>query len=152
MLKVILEPAHIDIFHKTATNLTSPILAGTIVSKNALAATEVAVSDGTGYWGILAQDVLLNPGSKFVLPSLNYEAYPGDFVGIYTEPGYFKTDQFVEGTYTPGADLYITSEGKLTDVEDTEASPAPTKTTGTVKIGKVVSLGTDGLFFYFIGL
>ena len=152
-LKAIFEPAHIDIFHRVPGDITAPIAAGTFVMKDEDDAELVEVSDGTAFWGILSQDVYLNPGDKFTLPHMNFEAYPGDQVGIYTEPGYFKTDQYVSGTYTPGADLYVTSEGKLTDVlDDTEEAPAPSKKTGTLKVGNVVKKDVDGLFFYFIGL
>ena len=151
-LRAIFEPVHIDIFHKVGTDIVAEIPAGTFVAKDVENAELVNVSDGTDFWGVLAQHVYLNPGDKFVRPTNNYEAYPGEQVGIYTEPGYFKTDQYVEGTYTPGADLYITSEGKLTDVKDEQAEPAPTETTGVVKVGRVVKEDVDGLLFYFVGL
>ena len=43
---------------------------------------------------------------------------------------------FVEVPYTPGADLYVTSEGKFTNI--LEEGEAVTETSGTVKVGKIV--------------
>ena len=43
---------------------------------------------------------------------------------------------FVEVPYTPGADLYVTSEGKFTNI--LEEGEAATETSGKVKVGKIV--------------
>ena len=141
MLKAVYEPQHIDIFHKVSAELTEPIAAGTFVMKDADDAELVEVSDGTAVWGVLSQNVHLNPGSKFALPYNNFEAYPGDFVGIYTT-GYFKTDQFVEATYEPGEALFVTNAGKLTNDE-----AAPSATEGNLKVGYVVSATEEELFY-----
>jgi len=44
---------------------------------------------------------------------------------------------FVEVPYTPGADLYVTSEGKFTNILE-EGEAAATETSGKVKVGKIV--------------
>lgn len=139
MLKARFEGAFIDIFHKITDNVTEHIPAGTLVMKDpASPADTVKVSDGTAVWGILSQDVYLNPGQKFLLPFNNFEGYPGDHVGLYTTDGYFETDQFeAGGTYAPGATLYASANGKLTDVP------------GTIAVGEVIRKDGDLLFFYF---
>lgn len=43
---------------------------------------------------------------------------------------------FVEIPYTPGADLYVTSKGKFTNI--LEEGEAATETSGKVKVGKIV--------------
>lgn len=138
MLKPRFEGAFIDGFHKFTEDVTKFVPAGTLVMKDPNApADTVTVTDGTAVWGILAQDVYMNPGPKFYLPRNNYEAMAGDQVGIYTMDGYFETDQFEPGTYTPGATLYAGANGKLTDVP------------GTVAVGQVVRKEGETLLFYF---
>ena len=44
---------------------------------------------------------------------------------------------FVEIPYIPGADLYVTSEGKFTNILE-EGEAAATETSGKVKVGKIV--------------
>ena len=43
---------------------------------------------------------------------------------------------FVEVPYTPGADLYVTSKGKFTNIS--EEGEAATETSGKVKVGTIV--------------
>jgi hypothetical protein len=147
MLHAIYEPKIIDSLHRISPDIESNILAGTFVMKDpqSTVGDELIPSDGTDYWGILAQDVYLNPGSTFARPHLNFQAYSGDQVGVYTTAGYFKTDRYVEGgDYEPGAELYISEDGILTD-------DAPDN--DPVSVGRVVSMDSDGLLvFYFRGL
>lgn len=99
-------------------------------------ANEVVISDGTAAYGFLAQDVYDVPKDEY-RPLVGERAYKGELVGVYTQGGVYYTDQYVEGTYKPGEDLFVTSEGLLTNVEDEEVTPAPTKTTGVFKVGEV---------------
>ena len=151
MLKAVFEPAQIDIFHKFNPAATTATPAGSVVMKDTTDAEVVLVSDGTSVWGLLSQEVTVHPGPKFNFPFNNFEAFVGDQVGIYTQAGYFHTDQYVIGTYVPGASLYVTSEGKLTATLDTQATPAPTTTTGIVKVGEVVKEEVGDLFFLYRG-
>ncbi len=143
MLKAIFEPYYIDIFHKFG-EVTSKIPAGTILMKDTTNAEYVKVSNGTDFWGVLSQDLYPDPGSEYIKPYNDHRAYSGDQVGIYHK-GMFETDQFVvsyelDGTteipYIPGADLYVTSEGKFTNI--LEEGEAATETSGKVKVGKIV--------------
>lgn len=128
MLNVVYEPSYIDIFHKIDTNVEVP--AGTILMKKD--GDTVKVSDGTAVWGVLSQDVFINPGNRFALPYNAHEAYAGDYVGIYHD-GMFETDQFEDGSYTPGAKLYAGESGKFA-------------ATGTIVVGKVVNKIGNKLF------
>lgn len=146
MLRAIQEPLSIDIFHRytEGSALTSVVPAGTIVMKTG--EDTVQVSDGTSVLGVLSQNVFPRPGSQYFLPYLNYQAYDGDPVGVYRDAGVFLTDQFVEGTYTPGSPLYVTNKGQLTDALDDVSATA-----GNINVGEVIRLEGDLLLFHFNG-
>ena len=146
MLKIVYEPAHIDMFHVFDPEAAAVTEAGLFVMKDRTDAKVVKVSDGTDVWGILGQPVYPDPGNKVTRPYNNFEAYVGDVVAVYTEDGYFETDQFVDGTYEPGDVLYVTNEGKLTNTKATDTASA---TDGTIPVGKVVEHKGDVLFFFF---
>lgn len=134
MIKVRFEPHYIDIFHriKLGDGVTK-LNAGTILMKDATDPNVVKASNGTAVWGVLSQDVYVSPGNEYALPYNDHRAYDGDFVGIYHE-GMFETDQFVEtGTYTPGATVFVSSNGKFA-------------ATGNVAVGKVVRKDSNTLF------
>ena len=134
MIKVRFEPHYIDIFHRIKLgNGVTKLNAGTILMKDATDPNVVTASDGTAVWGVLSQDVYVSPGNEYALPYNDHRAYDGDFVGIYHE-GMFETDQFVEtDTYTPGATVYVSSNGKFA-------------ASGTVPVGKVVRKDSNTLF------
>jgi len=133
MIKVRFEPHYIDIFHriKLGDGVTK-LNAGTILMKDATDPNVVTASNGSAVWGVLSQDVYVSPGNEYALPYNDHRAYDGDFVGIYHE-GMFETDQFEDGTYTPGATVYVSSNGKFA-------------ASGTVAVGKVVRKDSNTLF------
>lgn len=120
--------------------------AGRIVMLDSANAGKVKVSDGHDAFGILSQDVVGKPANGYKSP-VDSTAWPGEKVGVYHGGGIYETDQFVSGTYAPGAPLYVTSEGKLTDVKDTQTTPAPTTATGILQVGVAVSLANGVLVF-----
>jgi predicted RecA/RadA family phage recombinase len=134
MIKVRFEPHYIDIFHriKLGDGVTK-LNAGTILMKDATDPSVVKASTGSAVWGVLSQDVYVRPGNEYALPYNDHRAYDGDFVGIYHE-GMFETDQFETGTYTPGATVYVSNNGKFT------------ASSGNVAVGKVVRKDSNTLF------
>lgn len=134
MIKVRFEPHYIDIFHriKLGEGVTK-LNAGTILMKDATDPSVVKASTGSAVWGVLSQDVYVSPGNEYALPYNDHRAYDGDFVGIYHE-GMFETDQFEDGTYTPGATVYVSDNGKFT------------ASSGNVAVGKVVRKDSNTLF------
>lgn len=143
MLKFEFEPHFIDIYHKFDKTITATVPAGVFVMKKD--ADTVTVSDGTKVWGLLAQNVHVNPGPEYALVSNDNRAYAGDQVGIYVSPGMFWTDQFV-GTPQPGDTLYVTSEGKLTA---TKAEDNPTASAGVIAVGKAAKTHNGQLLFVY---
>jgi len=139
VIKVRFEPHYIDIFHRIKLgNGVRKLNAGTILMKDTANAEYVTVSDGTAVWGVLSQDVYVSPGNEYALPYNDHRAYDGDFVGIYHE-GMFETDQFEEdGTYDPGATVYVSNNGKF--------AAADSSATGNVAVGKVVRKDSNTLF------
>lgn len=69
---------------------------------------------GDDVFGIVAQDVVDGNVDNFKLNSVTHTATKGvDKVGVYTNGGVYKTDQFI-GTVTAGAKLYAGAGGKFT--------------------------------------
>ena len=133
MIKVRFEPHYIDIFHRIKLGAgVRKLNAGTILMKDTTNAEYVTVSNGTDFWGVLSQDVYVSPGNEYALPYNDHRAYDGDFVGIYHE-GMFETDQFEDGTYNPGATVYVSNNGKFA-------------ASGNVPVGKVVRKDSNTLF------
>jgi hypothetical protein len=73
-----------------------------------------AAGAGEDVFGIVAQDVVDPTVNNFKLNSVTHDAGVSvDQVGVYTNGGVYKTDQFL-GTVTAGAKLYAGAGGKLT--------------------------------------
>ncbi len=74
----------------------------------------VAAGAGEDVFGIVAQNVVEGNLNNFKLNSVTHTATKGvDKVGVYTNGGIYKTDQFL-GAVTAGAKLYAGAGGKLT--------------------------------------
>lgn len=101
-------------------------------------------SDGVTVFGFVNVDVLPVLEDGAYRPIVKRDTRVGELVGVYINGGVYETDQFVEGTYESNADLYVTTEGKLTSVKaDTDASA----TEGLVKVGQVIEKKDSTLVF-----
>ena len=102
---------------------------------------KVKTSDGTAAIGIFAQNVLEVPQNGYRPPHSD-DAYLDGRVGIYQDHVVFLTDEFAGAisSYKPGDKIYVTSEGRYTNVQG-----APSPTTGDVEIGEVLLVEPSAL-------
>lgn len=92
---------------------------------------------GEEVFGIVAQNVVEANIDNFKLNSVTHTAAKGrDKVGVYTNGGIYKTDQFT-GAVTAGAKLYAGANGKFTATASGNAV-AISESTATAGAGVVI--------------
>lgn len=115
------------------------LTAGAVVM---ITATGVKKSDGTKALGLVNTDVVTaHTGFR---SAIERDTHVGEPVGVYLNGGVYTTDYIVTPSetvvYAAHAPVYVTTEGKLTPTLDTtDGAPVPSKTTGTLKVGEVIS-------------
>lgn len=109
----------------------------------------VKVSDGSAAFGVFAQDVKDFTAGGY-RSMLDTTAGVGEPVGIYQDGGVFETDNIVGGTYKVGDTLYVTSEGKLSNVKSTAdvGDPEPDEASGVIEVGVVQAVLANGNIVY----
>ena len=109
----------------------------------------VKVSNGSAAFGVFAQDVKDFTAGGY-RSMLDTTAGVGEPVGIYQDGGVFETDNIVDGTYKVGDTLYVTSEGKLSNVKSTADSgnPEPDAASGVIEVGVVQAVLANGNIVY----
>lgn len=89
------------------------LTAGQLVKIDTANAGKIVVAGaGDTVYGIVAQDVIAKNVDNFKLDSVTHQARLGDKVGVYTQGGIFKTNQY-SGNITVGTPLYAGASGKL---------------------------------------